>query len=93
MARASSGAYAICYGEAIPMSLKLAQRLLCVVGRHKRRGRTVHFDGDDYVSNCRHCGIRMVRHNEVWKVERTKRADAEAAPAPGAVESTPPPAA
>lgn len=48
--------------------MTLLRRLACKLGRHHRLGRTVQWDGMDYRSVCRFCGVPMVKHGNVrWR--------------------------
>ena len=43
----------------------------CMIGRHQPKRRYVHFDGQEYVGECRHCGkaIHRIAHR-TWRARR-----------------------
>ncbi len=46
----------------------------CLAGRHERSEAKVRRDGEDYVSRCRYCGVRLRRRaKRDWIVDRAPR--------------------
>ena len=49
-------------------------RIACLFGFHERHGRAVAWDGYNFRSLCRHCGVTLYKHGNVrWRRASRKR--------------------
>lgn len=52
-----------------------ANKVSCMIGRHVRHGRSVWWDGYDFRSVCRHCGVPLYKFGNVrWRRVRNLNA-------------------
>lgn len=54
--------------------MSLLRTLICRAGRHHRLGRAVVWDGMNYRSVCRFCGVTLYKHGNVrWRAVKRRK--------------------